>query len=91
MGATDRVRDVCAIAKEEGLYTHVDAAWAGSAMICEELRPLWEGVDEADSLVLNPHKWLGASMECSAHFIKDPESLVKTLAIQPEYFTRPCS
>jgi len=85
MGATDRVRDVCAIAKEEGLYTHVDAAWAGSAMICEELRPLWEGVDEADSLVLNPHKWLGASMECSAHFIKDPESLVKTLAIQPEY------
>jgi len=85
MGATDRVNDVCAIAKEEGLYTHVDAAWAGSAMICEELRPLWEGVNEADSLVLNPHKWLGASMECSAHFVKDPETLVKTLAIQPEY------
>jgi len=78
MGATDR-------ANEEGLYTHVDAAWAGSAMICEELRAMWEGVDEADSLVLNPHKWLGASMECSAHFIKSPETLVKTLAIQPEY------
>ncbi len=85
MGATDRVGEVCAIAKQEGLYTHVDAAWAGSAMICEELRVLWEGVNEADSLVLNPHKWLGASMECSAHFIKDPETLVKTLAIQPEY------
>lgn len=85
MGATDRVEQVCAIAAEENLYTHVDAAWAGSAMICEELRGLWQGVDNADSIVLNPHKWLGASMECSAHFIKDPETLVKTLAIQPEY------
>ena len=85
MGATDRVRNVCAIAKEENLYTHVDAAWAGSAMICEELRHLWAGIDDADSVVLNPHKWLGASMECSAHFVKDPDVLVKTLAIQPEY------
>lgn len=85
MGATDRVGQVCAIAQEEGLYTHVDAAWAGSAMICEELRSMWAGVDGADSLVLNPHKWLGASMECSAHFLKNPETLVKTLAIQPEY------
>lgn len=85
MGATDRVGKVCQIAKAEGLYTHVDAAWAGSAMICEELRSLWTGVNDADSLVLNPHKWLGASMECSAHFIKDPAVLVKTLAIQPEY------
>ncbi len=85
MGATDRVGEVCAIAQEENLYTHVDAAWAGSAMICDELRPMWQGVEAADSLVLNPHKWLGASMECSAHFIKDPETLVKTLAIQPEY------
>ena len=85
MGATDRVAQVCAIAKEYNLYTHVDAAWAGSAMICPELRELWTGVEHADSLVFNPHKWLGASMECSAHFVKDPESLVKTLAIQPEY------
>jgi len=85
MGATDRVDRVCAIAQEENLYTHVDAAWAGSAMICEELRSLWQGVEQADSMVLNPHKWLGASMECSAHFVKNPETLVKTLAIQPEY------
>lgn len=85
MGATDRVADVCTIAQRENLYTHVDAAWAGSAMICPELRYLWDGVDGADSIVLNPHKWLGASMECSAHFIKSPDTLVKTLAIQPEY------
>lgn len=85
MGATDNVREVCELAKKEGLYTHIDAAWAGSAMICPEFRHLWEGAELADSIVLNPHKWLGASMECSAHFVKDPTTLVKTLAIQPEY------
>ncbi len=85
MGATDNVRAVCELAKKEGLYTHIDAAWAGSAMICPEFRHLWDGAELADSIVLNPHKWLGASMECSAHFVKDPTTLVKTLAIQPEY------
>ncbi len=85
MGATDHVRAVCEIAQEYDLFTHVDAAWAGSAMICAEYRTLWDGIELADSVVLNPHKWLGASMECSAHFIKDPASLVRTMAIQPEY------
>lgn len=85
MGATDPVRAVCELAQAEDLYTHVDAAWAGSAMICEEYRYLWEGVELADSIVFNPHKWMGASMECSAHFVKQPDTLVKTLAIQPEY------
>jgi len=85
IGATDDVRAVCEVAREEGLYTHVDAAWAGSAMICPEFRELWSGVELADSVVLNPHKWLGASMECSAHFVREPEALIRTLAIQPEY------
>ena len=85
MGASDHVREVCELAQEYNLFTHVDAAWAGSAMICPEYRTLWDGIELADSVVLNPHKWLGASMECSAHFIKDPASLVRTMAIQPEY------
>ena len=85
IGATDNVRAVCEVAKRYGLYTHVDAAWAGSAMICPEYRHFWTGVELADSMVLNPHKWLGAPMECSAHFVQEPEKLVKTLAIQPEY------
>ncbi|PID62244.1 MAG: aspartate aminotransferase family protein [Gammaproteobacteria bacterium] len=85
MGACDNVRAVCELARREDLYTHVDAAWAGSAMICPEFRPLWEGVELADSIVFNPHKWLGAPMECSCHFVRDPETLVRTLAIQPEY------
>ncbi|QDZ02522.1 aspartate aminotransferase family protein [Nitratireductor mangrovi] len=84
-GATDEIAAVCAVAKRHGLYVHVDAAWAGSAMICPEFRHFWEGVKAADSIVLNPHKWLGAQFDCSAHFVRDPESLVKTLAIQPEY------
>ena len=54
-------------------------------MFCPEFRELWSGVDLADSVVLNPHKWLGASMECSAHFVREPETLIRTLSIQPEY------
>lgn len=85
IGATDNVREICEVAAAEGLYSHIDAAWAGAAMICPELRALWDGVELADSIVWNPHKWLGAPMECSAHFVKNPETLVRTLAIQPEY------
>lgn len=85
VGACDDLAAVIKVAKEHGLYTHVDAAWAGSAMICPEFRTLWTGVEGADSIVFNPHKWLGAQFDCSAHFIADPASLVKTLAIQPEF------
>ena len=66
-------------------FTHVDAAWAGSAMICPEFRHYWAGVEHADSMVFNPHKWLGAQFDCSAHFIRDPDSLIRTLAIDPDF------
>lgn len=85
MGACDDVAAICAVAQKHGLYTHVDAAWAGSAMICPEFRTLWKGVEQADSVVFNPHKWLGAQFDISAHFIRAPEDLTRTLAIQPEY------
>ncbi|MCZ4256568.1 pyridoxal-dependent decarboxylase [Sulfitobacter sp. G21635-S1] len=84
-GATDDIARVMDLAEAEGLYTHVDAAWAGSAMICPEFQNLWAGVERADSVVLNPHKWLGAQFDCTTHFLRDPATLVKTLAIQPEY------
>ncbi|WP_226780417.1 pyridoxal phosphate-dependent decarboxylase family protein [Oceaniglobus trochenteri] len=84
-GACDDLSAVIAVAKDHGLYTHVDAAWAGAAMICPEFRTLWAGVEGADSVVFNPHKWLGAQFDCSAHFLRDPADLVRTLAIQPEY------
>jgi aromatic-L-amino-acid decarboxylase len=84
-GATDPVRACLQVAAEHGLYSHVDAAWAGSAMICPEYRHYWDGVETADSIVFNPHKWLGVQFDCSAHFLRHPDDLVWTLAIQPEY------
>jgi aromatic-L-amino-acid decarboxylase len=84
-GGTDDVAAVCAVARDFSLYVHVDAAWAGSAMICPEYRALWAGVDQADSIVFNPHKWLGAQFDCSIQFVRDPDSLVRTLAIRPDY------
>ena len=84
-GACDDLRPLLAVARDAGLYTHVDAAWAGSAMICPEFRFLWDGVEDADSLVMNPHKWLGAQFDCAAHFLRAPDDLVRTLAIRPEY------
>lgn len=89
IGSTDNVAEICAIAKEENLFTHLDAAWAGSAMVCPEFRHLWAGADDVDSLVLNPHKWLGAPMECSLHLVKDPETLMRTMAIRPAFLTTP--
>jgi aromatic-L-amino-acid decarboxylase len=85
VGATDDTAAVARVSAAHGLFLHVDAAWAGSAMICPEFRHYWAGVDGADSIVFNPHKWLGAQFDCSIQFVRDPESLVRTLAIRPEY------
>lgn len=85
IGAIDDVAGVVAVARKHGLYVHVDAAWAGAAMICPEFRTLWAGAEAVDSLVLNPHKWLGAQFDCTAQFVRDPDTLVRTLAIQPEF------
>lgn len=84
-GATDDIAAVAAVAKRHGLYLHVDAAWAGSAMICPEYRHFWAGAESADSIVFNPHKWLGAQFDCSIQFLRDPQSHVRTLAIRPDY------
>lgn len=85
IGACDPIAAVAELAKKHGLYLHVDAAWAGAAMVCPEFRNLWDGVEAADSIVFNPHKWLGAQFDCSVQFIRDPANQVRTLAIQPEY------
>ena len=85
VGGTDRLPELIAVARQFDLYTHVDAAWAGSAMICPEYRPLWDGVDQADSVVMNPHKWLGAQFDCSVQFLADPEPQVRTLGLRPDY------
>ena len=88
-GACDDVAAVVEVARRHGLYVHVDAAWAGAAMICPEFRTLWAGVEGADSVVWNPHKWLGAQFDCSAHYVADPGALVRTLAMRPDYLATP--
>ena len=85
MGACDDLEAVAASAKTHDLFTHLDAAWAGTAMICPEFRSLWAGADQFDSIVFNPHKWLGVQFDCAAHFLRDPDQLRQTLAIRPEY------
>ncbi len=85
VGATDPVGELVTIAREHDLYLHLDAAWAGSAMICPEFRSLWTGAEGADSIVINPHKWLGAQIHCTAHFVRDPALLTRTLASRPDY------
>ncbi|MGB7244208.1 MAG: pyridoxal-dependent decarboxylase [Sulfitobacter sp.] len=86
IGACDTLGPILDVAKAEDLYTHLDAAWAGSAMICPEFRrDFWEGVDGFDSIVFNPHKWLGAQFDCSVQFLKDPQPQLNTLKIEPEY------
>ncbi len=85
VGAFDRIADCIAAAQAAGLPVHVDAAWAGSAMICPEFRALWAGVEGADSIVLNPHKWLGAQFDCSVQFLRDPGAQVRTLGLRPTY------
>jgi aromatic-L-amino-acid/L-tryptophan decarboxylase len=85
VGAFDRIGALIGIAHKAGLPVHVDAAWAGSAMICPEFRSLWAGIEDADSIVFNPHKWLGAQFDCAVQFLRDPTSQVKTLGLRPSY------
>ena len=85
IGAFDPIDAIMDVAAREDLFTHVDAAWAGSAMICPEFRALWTGAERADSIVVNPHKWLGAQFECSAHFVRDPAALIRTVGLRPDY------
>ena len=83
--AIDPLEEIADVAGTHGLWLHVDAAMAGSAMILPECRWMWEGVERADSLVLNAHKWLGAAFDCSLYYVKDPEHLVRVMSTNPSY------
>ncbi|MEO7963038.1 MAG: pyridoxal-dependent decarboxylase [Gemmatimonadaceae bacterium] len=83
--AMDPVSAVAAVAREFGAWLHVDAAMAGSAMILPECRWMWEGIEEADSLVLNVHKWLGVAFDCSIYFVRDDDLLVRVMSTNPSY------
>jgi aromatic-L-amino-acid decarboxylase len=83
--AIDPIEGVAAVAARRGLWLHVDAAMAGSAMILPECRWMWAGIEQADSVVVNPHKWLGAAFDCSVYYVRDPEHLVRVMSTSPAY------
>ena len=83
--AVDPVRAIAEVARAHGLWLHIDAAMAGSAMILPECRGLWEGIEGADSIVLNPHKWLGVAFDCSVYYVRDAEHLVRVMSTNPSY------
>ncbi len=83
--ALDPVAGIASLCARHGLWLHVDAALAGTAMVCEECRWMWEGVGQADSVVFNPHKWLGTGFDLSAYFVRDPEHLVRVMSTDPSY------
>ncbi|MDQ3948769.1 MAG: pyridoxal-dependent decarboxylase [Gemmatimonadota bacterium] len=83
--ALDPVREIVSVAQRHGLWVHVDAAMAGTAMILPECRWMWDGIEGADSIVVNAHKWLGAAFDCSVYYVRDPEALVRVMSTSPSY------
>lgn len=83
--ALDPIESIAQVAKKFGIWLHVDAAMAGSAMVLPECRWMWKGIEEADSLVLNPHKWLGIAFDCSLYYVRDPEHLIRVMSTNPSY------
>jgi aromatic-L-amino-acid decarboxylase len=83
--AIDPVAPIAEVAGRHHVWLHVDAAMAGSAMILPECRWMWEGIESADSLVVNTHKWLGAPFDCSLYYVRDQEHLMRVMSTNPSY------
>ncbi len=83
--AIDPIEPIAALTQKHNLWLHVDTAMAGSAMILPECRWMWQGIEQADSIVLNPHKWLGAVFDCSAYYVRDPQHLIRVMSTNPSY------
>jgi aromatic-L-amino-acid decarboxylase len=84
-GAVDPLREIGRVCRRHGVWLHVDAAYGGTAAVLAEKRWILDGVELADSFVFNPHKWMLTNFDCSAYFVRDPEALVRTFEIHPEY------
>jgi len=83
--ALDPVAEIAEVCAPHGIWLHVDAALAGTAMVLPECRWMWRGVEAADSVVFNPHKWLGTGFDLSAHYVRDSEHLVRVMSTNPSY------
>ena len=83
--AIDPLEAIGEICRRHGVWLHVDAAFAGTAAILPEKQNMLKGAENIDSFVFNPHKWMLTNFDCSAYFVKDPEMLIRTFEIHPEY------
>ncbi len=83
--AVDPVAGIREVAERHGMWLHIDAAMAGSAMVLPECRWMWEGVDGADSVVFNPHKWMGVAFDLTAYYVRDAAHLVRVMSTNPSY------
>jgi aromatic-L-amino-acid decarboxylase len=85
VGALDPLAEIGAVCRHGSLFLHVDAAWAGSVLLLPEVRDLAAGIEAADSVAVNPHKWLLTNFDCTAHWVRDPAALIRTLSVLPAY------
>lgn len=83
--AIDPLSSIAQICKMHDIWLHVDAAYAGTALLLPEKRSLIEGIDQVDTFIFNPHKWMFTNLDCSAYFVKEKEWLIRALEILPEY------
>ncbi len=83
--AIDPIKQIADICVQQAIWLHVDAAFAGNALLLPEMRWMSEGIELADSFVFNPHKWMLTNFDCSAYFVRDKEALIRTFEILPEY------
>ncbi len=84
-GAVDPLPAIGRICREERVWLHVDAAMAGTAALCPEFRPLFEGLELADSYCFNPHKWMFTNFDCDCFWVARRADLIGALSILPEY------
>lgn len=83
--AMDPVAEIAAIANQHDIWLHVDAAMAGSAMLLPEARHLWNGVEMADSIAWNPHKWMGTILDTALFYVRDTAHLERVMSTNPAY------
>ncbi len=87
--AIDPLRPIGEICRRHGVFLHVDAAYAGAALLLPEMRWMSEGMELADSLVFNPHKWMFVNFDCTAYYVRNKAALLRTFSILPEYLKTP--
>ncbi|MDX1620710.1 MAG: pyridoxal-dependent decarboxylase, partial [Nitriliruptorales bacterium] len=89
--AVDPVREVGELTRQHGMWHHVDAAYAGTAMLCEEFRHHQDGLELADSYTWNPHKWMFTNFDCNVLWVADRAPLIEALSILPPYLRNAAS